>query len=1643
MMGGKNSFGWRFLVGWIVIGFWAQAIGQVANPVMDPASGDYVRAQHVALTCTTGGALIHYTTSGADPTQDDPAVESGETVFVPGSLTLKARAFKPGETASAVVSGTYFITGKVAAGGNSSFGLRADGRLWSWGYNGYGGLGDGSATNRDVPVPTTGQAVHDLIDIDAGGLQGYGLRSDGTVWAWGYGASGRLGNGGTANSSFPVQVLTGVGTPLTGVIQTVGGASHGLALKSDGTVWAWGYNSTYGCLGINSTTSQSNYAVQVKREDAGGPVNLTGIISIGSGTYHSGAVDSNGKLYMWGRNSNYEIGDGTTTHRLVAKEITALSGENVVEVVGGESFTLARTSDGEVWGWGRNIYGAVGNNASTTADVQTPSQVVNGSGVPIAGMVQLAAGVYHSAALKSDGTVWTWGYNNYGQLGINSTTLSKFAVQANVVNDAVSLASGDYQVLAGRSNGQMKAWGYNFYGQIGDDSSTNRLAPVDVLDLRLDQIDNRDGDDALSWQEIAAGAPANPNDYFNGTLPTLTILSGAGQVGAAADVLAESVTVRVHNGATNLNNAPLELRISSGGGEVALHSNGPFGQQAEARTDLSGQAKVWVKLPGSGATTLTIAARSGSQTVSATVTGTVQTSMVATPAFSPDGRTRTSATTVTLTTATAGATIHYTLDGSEPTQADRAASSGTTVTLVGVQTLKARAYKQGMTPSAIKTANYRVQGAVAAGQNHNLVVRTDGTVWAWGQNTNGQIGDGTTTTPRKTPLQVGSITTAVDVAAGQSFSMALLTDGTVKAWGENNYGQLGDGSTTQRTSPVAVSGLSNGVAITAGRDHGLALKSDGTVWAWGYNGSGQLGQGNTTNSQVPIQVPGLTGIVDLAATELTSAALSSDGTIWVWGANAYGQLGQNYVNGTMLSPVKVLELDGVIDIAAGLNHFQALRWDGTVRGWGRNTNGSLGINNTTSQYMPVQTLNLTDAVSFGGNLGADGQHGLAIRSDGTLAAWGYNNYGQVGDNNSPTNRLTPFSITGLGSVIAAATGQQHTIALLADGTVRTWGYNGYGQLGNNTTTNSSTPISVPNFYVNTWDDRDNDGTASHLETEANRNDFFNGVTPTIVKVSGDEQDTDPETFFANPLIVEVRNGATPIANAPVTAVILEGDAGLSTTATGTPTAQFVNLTTNGSGQVTVYVYGGPNGGDIHVQFGAGNGTPSVFTLSTGAVLVGHWMLEDGAGTQAADSSGEGHPATLVNGSVWQTTGGYDALGAVQFDGTNDHLEMAGIPAITPGVTLALWARSDTATWNATGVLASRRDAFILSPVQGTKQIEFSVHVGGSWRTASFDLATLAEFDVTKWHHYAGAYDSETGLVEIYVDGVQRAAFTVSGGGTINGDTGSLYIGHDDGQAGRYFDGRIDDIRLFNGAVKAENLLALTLADRDGDDLPDFWEVNFFGNLSRDGTLDLDGDSASDAAEYASGTDPTDYFNGDIPTLTIVSGNPQTGDMNEYLDNPLVVEVRSSTGQVLDNAPVAFTIVSGTGDLDEDTSGPPPPTPTLEVRTEPDGRAQVYFYTPNSGSVTTVRVTAGEGTPVDFTLTTFDPDVDDDGLPDEWEWELINADPNDGVVGLGDVTPDGDLDGDGVLNKFDARPLDPNIGALTVTITNPVNGAIIP
>jgi alpha-tubulin suppressor-like RCC1 family protein len=329
---------------------------------------------------------------------------------------------------------------------------------------------------------------------------------------------------------------------------------------------------------------------------------------------------------------------------------------------------------------------------------------------------------------------------------------------------------------------------------------------------------------------------------------------------------------------------------------------------------------------------------------------------------------------------------------------------------------------------------------------HTVEVKKDGTLWAWGSNWAGETGNGTSLNDIPYPVQIGIDTDWVSAAAGEAHSVALKADGTLWGWGDNGAGQLGDPTIGNGSlTPQQIGSDANWTAVAAGPYHTLALKADGTLWAWGDNEYGQLGVSNVSWSPTPIQVNLETDWVAITGNAYNSFAIKSDGTLWAWGVNGYGQLGNpNYYKAQTPVPVDNGSR-GWASISAGEYHTVATKTDGSLWAWGANWYGQLGTGTQYSTYVPTPVGDDKDWLSAV----AGDYHTMALKTDGTLWAWGDNEYGAIGDE-TRQDRNSPVQIGRGGTWSAIAAGEWHSLAARTDGTLWSWGANWDGELGDGT-----------------------------------------------------------------------------------------------------------------------------------------------------------------------------------------------------------------------------------------------------------------------------------------------------------------------------------------------------------------------------------------------------------------------------------------------------------------------------------------------------------------------------------------------------------------------------------------------------------------
>jgi alpha-tubulin suppressor-like RCC1 family protein len=461
----------------------------------------------------------------------------------------------------------------------------------------------------------------------------------------------------------------------------------------------------------------------------------------------------------------------------------------------------------------------------------------------------------------------------------------------------------------------------------------------------------------------------------------------------------------------------------------------------------------------------------------------------------------------------------------------------------------------------------------------NLAVEPNA-VWIWADG----LGGGNDF-QRNYPRRLTDFSNVTSVAAGEVHLLALHGDGTVSVWGHNSSGQLGDGTNMSRDIPTRIANLAGIISVKAGSLHNLALRSDGTVLAWGDNSYGQLGNGGTDNAATPSLVIGLTDVRRIAAGQYGSVALRGDGTVWTWGYRYYPGFGPDLYDTV---PTIVPGLSDVVDVAKGFAHTVAVKSDGTVWAWGANYANQIGHVDVSPyiQETPFQIPTLSNVKRVVSNM----DHTLALTNDGIVWAWGYNSSGQLGGGtNQP--RQSPVKVIGMTDVIAIAVNSYYSLAMKADGTVWVWGGTAAGTLP---TDDLFTPRQVTLGLLDTnhngmddrWEvaylgsldqagdaDLDGDGISNFQEflRRTDPRDYFNGSSPVLEIIRGNDQLGDPGTLLPKPLTVRVKAASGQVlVNAPVQFRVSSGS-GLVTSRPGEALQDDVIVRTDALGEASAYV----------------------------------------------------------------------------------------------------------------------------------------------------------------------------------------------------------------------------------------------------------------------------------------------------------------------------------------------------------------------------------------------------------------------------------------------------------------------------------------
>lgn len=1004
--------------------------------------------------------------------------------------------------------------------GSSTMAVGVDGALYAWGQNNSGSLGDGTTVSQSVAVRIG--TLTDWKYVSIGVNNSYAVKTDGTLWSWGLNNIGQLGDGTTINKSSPIQIGTQANWSVVKAYE-----STVLALKTDGTLWGWGKNGD-GQIGDGTAVAKSS------------PVQV-GTLSVwkdfGVGSSHTVAIRTNGSLWAWGANAFGQLGDNTTTGKISPVQIGTLTNWSSINT--GNNTNAAIKTDGSLWVWGLGQLGALGDG--TTNNKSSPVQLGT-----LTTWVDASIGSLTGRAEQSNGSMWVWGYNINGQLGLNDTTDRSSPVQVtgvtspsilvtninNVYNTGfvdqnnllfssgdgtfmgrslssrsrpgavgiqgslwAALSISDQNALAVSKDRKLFAWGRNNSGQLGTGNTIDYSGPIQVGTLS-------------NWKSVTTRASSGGIAIkTDGTL-------------WAWGNNSSSVNFGIGGGGTSFpqvygNNYPITAAAaglpSATSGVIAFISNGKLytaglnsnGQLGIGNTtDQTSPVQVgtlsnWLKV---ATTTTSMAAVKNDGTLWAWGQNNI--------GQLGDGTTINKSSPIQIGTLThwtnvfnrLGEAMYYGLT-----------TSGTMFSW-GSNGNGALGIGLGNTNFTVNISTPQVYGSdtwsnFKTGNSFAVGVKSNGTLWAWGLNSSGQLGDGTTL-DKTSPIQIGTQTDWDKLHPSSGYTAAIKDNGTLWMWGSGAQGQFGLGGIitpatnysslvqlpsvanfttlgspsytnmaasssagmftwglTTPSYPAQIDSSSNWSVISLGFENNiLAIKADGTLWGTGANNVGQLGIGNTVTQTSFVQVGTLSNWAYVASSFSAAIAVKTDGTLWSWGAGTGGILGTgSTVN--VSSPVQIGTLTNWAWVSAsGANAGFAITTTNQLYAWGNATSvGQLGLGSTVSYSSPVQVGTLTNWSRVYGGLSVT----MAVKTDGTLWSWGLNTSGQLGDG-STINKSSPVQIGTVTTWLKASSSGSNSLGLKDDGTAWSWGNNNVGQLADGTTVNKSSPVQIGT--LSTWVD---------------------------------------------------------------------------------------------------------------------------------------------------------------------------------------------------------------------------------------------------------------------------------------------------------------------------------------------------------------------------------------------------------------------------------------------------------------------------------------------------------------------------------------------------------------------------------------------
>ncbi len=1032
-----------------------------------------------------------------------------------------------------------------------------------------------------------------------------------------------------------------------------------------------------------------------------------------------------GKLFSWGTDINERLGNGSSyTNTDSVREV--LNGDNFVQVDTGDQFACGVNIDGKIYCWGDDTNGHLGNG-STYGSVDSPAYPVASLG----NVKKVSAGNKHACALLETGEIWCWGdTQSVTALGDGvTTTTSQIPVQVTGNKDYVDVSAGYNHTCAVRQNGEAWCWGGGTGGQLGNAANSNSAIPV-----KVSTVNNFLQIDANLYQPSTCGVTKSGSAYCWGTETANGNFANGATSGVQNTPSAVTTTV---NDIAQISAGPNTTCVLRHNGQIWCAGNQTGGRVGNGLT--AGNTNVLARVLGGGTYKKVSFGESsgcglstnnelwcwGQDNVGQLGNGPNVTSNQATPVKLPGEN-------------------YIDVNG------------GSDFFLV----LQSKKFN--------KTSNIDPRtGRIAVSGNNTAdaacYIDLEGVAWCWGTNTNGQLGNGTTT-PSVSPVRVVSSEKWKKIVISKDHACGIKKGGTLWCWGNDASGQLGNGGTTgDQTSPYQVgTELWNDIAVAT--DVSCGIKVDGTAWCWGNDTNGVLGNGATSSAQTSPAAISETGPWKKISVGMTTAcAIKVDDTAWCWGDDSIGSVGNGSPAANVDVPVRIKEPGPWQDISAGFASC-GIKTDGTAWCWGdTDTTGS----GSTGGYQPEQ-IRTEGAWS---NVSTSNDHICGIKMDGTAWCWGHGTNGKLG-NAGTAGQPLPVAVVGGGSWIALEAGNNFTCGIKANESVWCWGSDSNGKLGNGTgtTTAQSSPYRI---------------------------EFIKGPKWPIAE-------SLTITSFGPPY------NAAGINIGTGRAISEDGTAGTKGFMFDSSVSGRQNFLQSSTGsQLTLETNGG---GTYSPQVGFKT-TQNTIGKDNIPGLVARWKLDESAGTTAVDMI-SGNTGTINNTVTWAPAGG-KLNGNAAFNGSvvQSYISAPDAASFKPkAFTLSFWMRSSGTLTAQTGIVGKD-----YPPNTGPTYTSFGVQASATnnklalrfgYATNYRELLQTNTISASTWYFVTGSYDPSAGTnnFKLYLDGALNNSATYTD--VISYNTGSFYIGAVRTSAAPWFSGDIDDVRVYDRQLTDAEVLRL-------------------------------------------------------------------------------------------------------------------------------------------------------------------------------------------------------------------------------------------